>query len=242
MKSAHKVKLAALSASMLVLTSVPAMAEDFGVDVSANVGFVSQYSFRGIAQSNENIAVQGGFDFAHNSGLYAGVWGSNVNFNDGDEANVEVDLYGGYSGAFQGVNYDVGFIYYAYPGANSSLDYDFWEASLALGYDFDLFSASASVNHSPNFFADSGDAQYYALGVDVPLPAEFSLSAHLGHQDIDDNAAFGVPDYTDWSLALNYNFEGFDTQIKYLDTDLDEPGECADGCDARVIFGISRGF
>ena len=55
-------------------------------DFSANVGFVTEYSFRGIAQSDEHPAIQGGFDYSHDSGFYAGIWGSNVDFNDGDES------------------------------------------------------------------------------------------------------------------------------------------------------------
>lgn len=233
---------AALSALLLSPLSAQAGEKIGDFDLSANVGFVSEYSFRGIAQSNENPAVQGGFDVTHDSGLYAGVWGSNVNFNDGDEAQIEVDVYGGYSGSFKGLSYDVGLIYYAYPGANSSLNYDFVEGALAVGYDFDVLSASASINYSPEYFGDSGDALYYAAAVDVPLPSDFTLSAHIGYQEIDDNAAFGVPDYTDWSVGLGYNLAGFDMSLQYVDTDLDEPSECADGCDSRVIFGVSRSF
>jgi len=233
------------SVSLLAL-SVPvssSRAEEASVvDVSANVAFVSQYSFRGLAQSNENPAVQGGFDISHKSGLYAGVWGSNVNFNDGDEANLETDLYVGYSGSYKGFNYDIGGIYYAYPGADSALDYDFFEASLAVGYDFDVLTTSLSLNYSPEFFADSGDALYYAAAVDVPLPYDLSLSAHIGHQNIEDNAAYGVPNYTDWAVGLGYNFRGFDLSAQYVDTDLKEPSECADGCSERVIFSISRSF
>ncbi len=242
MKNKRLIRALMLSAFAITPFSAQAAMSDWDAEVSANVGFVSQYSFRGIAQSNENIAIQGGFDIAHNNGLYAGVWGSNVNFNDGDEANIEVDIYAGYSSEFKGITYDLGAIYYAYPGADSSLDYDFWEGSLAIGYDFDIFSATASINYSPDYFGSSGDAQYYALGVDVPLPADFTLSGHVGYQEIDDNAAFGVPDYMDWSIGLGYTLEGFDLSLQYIDTDLDEPGECADGCDSRVIFGISKSF
>lgn len=242
MKNKKILKIITLSSLAFAPLSAQAAPADWGVELSSNVGFVTEYSFRGIAQSDETIAVQGGFDLEHSSGLYGGIWGSNVDFNDGDEANVEVDLYGGYSGALQDVTYDVGVIYYAYPGADSSLDYDFWEGSFGLGYDFDIFSTSASINYSPEYFGNSGDAQYYALGVDVPLPADFTLSGHVGYQDIDDEAAFGVPDYTDWSVGLGYNWEGFDLSLQYIDTDLDEPGECSDGCDSRVIFGVSRSF
>lgn len=236
-----KLLLGALAFS--ALTTAPLAVQASDLDFSANIGFVTEYSFRGVAQSDEGPAVQGGFDVAHDSGLYAGVWGSNVDFNDGDEASSEIDLYAGYSGAFDnGISYDIGAIYYAYPNADSSLNYDFWEAAVSLGYDFGPLAASVSYNHSPEYFGESGDAQYYALNVDVPLPSDISLSAHIGHQDIDDEATFGLPDYTDWSIGFGYSYAGFDFSLQYVDTDLDEPGECADGCAERVIFGVSRSF
>jgi uncharacterized protein (TIGR02001 family) len=226
---------------LLTTTSHATLANDQAIDISANVGFVTEYSFRGITQSDENPAIQGGFDVAHESGIYAGIWGSNVDFNDNSEASSEMDLYAGFASSINQFSYDLGLIYYAYPGAADSLNYDFWEIALSMGYDFESFSASASVNYSPEYFGDSGDAVYYAAGVDVPLPAQFSLSGHVGHQTIDDNNSFG-PDYTDWSLGLGYSFVDFDFSLQYVDTDLKEGVECAGGCDARAIFGISRTF
>lgn len=234
--------LAAVSACAFYPSFAHAGGQIGDVELSANVGMVSEYSFRAISQSNEAPAIQGGFDASHASGLYAGIWASNVNFNDGDEAHIETDLYAGYSSDFNGINYDVGMIYYAYPGADSDLEYDFVEAAVSVGYDFDIFAVSASFNYSPDYFAGSGDAQYYAMAVDVPLPYDLSLSAHVGHQDIDDNTAFGAEDYTDWSLGVGYSYEGFDFGLTYLDTDLHEPTECADGCAERVIFSISKSF
>ena len=237
-------KLVLLGTAMCAFTfaSFPAQAAMQG-EFSANVGLVSEYSFRGLAQSDEHMAVQGGFDYSHDSGFYAGVWGSNVDFNDGDEAQVELDAYAGVSGEFDnGIAWDLGAIYYMYPGANSNLDYDYIEAAGSLGYDFGLFSLSGAVNYSPDFFAGSGDALYTAAYVDVPLPYDFTLGGHVGYQSIDDNTAFGVPDYTDWSVDVGYSWQGFDFSLSYVDTDLDEPSECADGCDARIIFGISRSF
>ena len=241
MKNKSSLYLALLSATVVIPSQ--AKAEEHKLfDFSANVGIVSEYSFRGIAQSNESLAVQGGFDLSHDTGFYAGIWGSNIDFNSDDDADLELDLYAGYSGSFSDVSYDVGVIYYSYPGADSGLNYDFWEGSLAFGYDFGLLSASASFNYSPEFFGESGDAQYYGASVDVPLPYDVTLSGHLGYQAIDDNAAFGVPDYMDWSVGLGYNFKGFDFALTYVDTDLHEPSECADGCSERIILSVSRSF
>ena len=210
-------------------------------DFSANVGIVSEYAFRGVQQSDENLAIQGGFDWSHDSGVYAGVWGSNVDFNDGDEANVEIDLYAGYAGGFSGFTYDVGILYYAYPGADNDLNYDYVEGKFTLGYDFGVLALSGSIFYSPEFFADSDDAVYYSGDVEVPLPYDFTLTGHIGRQTIDDNAAFALPDYTDWGIGIGYTLAGFDLSATYIDTDLSD-SECADGCDGRVIFGISRSF
>lgn len=236
--------LAALAVSTTLLAaplSANAAGEIKDVELSANVGFVTEYSFRGIQQSDENPALQGGFDVTHSSGLYAGVWGSNVDFNDGDEASVEIDYYAGYSSDFKGLNYDIGALYYTYPGADSDLNYDYMEVSLALGYDFKVFSLSTSVNYSPENFGDSGDATYLAGAVDVPLPHDFSLNAHIGHQWIDDEVAFGVDSYTDWSAGIAYSNWGFDFGLTYIDTNIPHE-ECEDGCDERVIGSISRSF
>ncbi|MCB1784067.1 MAG: TorF family putative porin [Alphaproteobacteria bacterium] len=230
----------AVSAAMLAMPLAAHAETKIGsVDVSANVGFVTEYSFRGIAQSNEGPAVQGGFDLSHDSGLYAGIWGSSVEFND---ASLETDLYAGYSHSIGNFSYDIGAIYYLYPETDRSQDLNFYEIAAAAGYDFDVASISASVNYSPDFLAGSGDAVYMNLAGNVPLPYDFSLNGHVGRQIIEQNAAFGTPDYTDWGLGVAYTWKGIDMNLSYIDTDLKEPSECADGCDAKVIFGISHSF
>lgn len=204
---------------------------------SANTTLTTNYVFRGITQSDEGPAIQGGFDYAHESGVYLGVWGSSI---DLPQAETELDVYGGISGSIDKFVWDVGALYYYYPGDNA--DYDFWEAALSVGYDFDLFSVSLGLNYSPEFFANSGNAYYYAAYLDVPLPYDLSLSAHVGRQTIDDEAAFGSPDYTDWAVGLGYTLGGFDLGLTYTDTSLDEPTECVDGCSESVTFSVSRSF
>lgn len=242
-----KIILAALMATILspsIAHAEEASAEQ-GIDknFSATVGFTSQYAFRGLAQSDENPAIQGSIDYAHENGLYAGVWGSNVDFNDGDEANIETDLYAGWKTEIKGFLLDGGFIYYAYPGADSDLNYDFFEAKAAVGYDFEFLNLNAGLNYSPNYFADSGDAWYISANADIPLPYDFKIMTHFGHQDIDDEDAFGSPDYNDWSAGLGYSYAGFNFALNYIGTDLDDGDECVRGwCDERVVFSVSRSF
>ncbi len=67
----------------------------------------------------------------------------------------------------------------------------------------------------------------------MPLPEKFSIGATLGYQIIDDEAAFGTPDYLTWSVTLSRPLFGFDLALSYVDTD---EGSCGNGCDATVLF------
>ena len=88
--------------------------------LTANVGLFSSYRFRGIDQSFGKPALQGGFDYAHASGFYAGNWNSNVDSAMYNGANVEMDFYGGFKATFGDFGLDVGGIYYYYPGSGAN--------------------------------------------------------------------------------------------------------------------------
>src|SRR5262245_21791049 len=90
--------------------------------LSGTVTAVSDYDFRGITQSAQDPALQGSIDYASDAGFYLGAWGSNIDFdvpNDPDccDGDIEVDLYGGFRGG-KDVTWDVGLVYYTYPGAD----------------------------------------------------------------------------------------------------------------------------
>ena len=88
---------------------------------SANVALTSDYYFRGISQTNNDGAIQGGFDWSHDSGVYAGVWASNVAFGS---TNIEADTYIGYGNEVSGFGYDLGWIRYNYNDTNYIPDFD----------------------------------------------------------------------------------------------------------------------
>jgi uncharacterized protein (TIGR02001 family) len=237
-----------------IVASVPALAQDTSPipgTLSANVALTTEYYFRGISQTDDAPALQGGLDYeveiAKPVSLYLGVWGSNVDFNEAggvDGATVELDWYGGFKGMIgnTGLSWSGGFIYYSYPGADSSLNYDFWEIQASLGYDFGVAAVTASVNYSPENFADSGDAWYPKLAVDVPVPGVkgLSFSGYVAKQYIDKEAVFGSPDYVEWNLSVSYAIPGLvDLSLAYSDTDID-PG--VDGKEEAVIFTVSKSF
>ena len=240
-----------LAGSMLATAGLASAAEPLVEEsaipgeFSANVALTSEYYFRGLSQTDDAPAIQGGFDYsvdiAPPASLYLGVWGSNVDFNDGaDGATVETDLYGGLNGSIgdTGISWDAGLIYYAYPGAASSLDYDFYELQGSLGYDFGVASTTASLNYSPDNFGDSGKAYYPKLALEVPV-GPVTLDGYIARQYIEKNDVFGVPDYTEWNLSATTSIAGFDATVAYSDTNISgDP----DGQTGAVIFTIARSF
>lgn len=221
---------------------------------SVNAGLFSDYTFRGISQTGNDPAFQGGIDWSldtghHGVGVYLGTWGSNVDFGDGDEASVEMDFYGGLTKKFGPVEASIGFIYYAYPGANDSLNYDYVEGTVSLSGEIAPgLSLGVGYNGSPENFGDSGDAHYFngSLSYAVPMKGmDLTLDASVGRQMIQDNATFGVPDYWDWkvgaTLALTPNVS---LSAFYTDTDI-STADCAGGsntCDARGQVSLVASF
>jgi uncharacterized protein (TIGR02001 family) len=185
--------------------------------VTTNIGFVSDYYARGISQNWHKPAVQGGFDVAHSSGFFAGVWGSNVSPNTFPDASVELDLYGGYNGtisAVEGLGYSVGAIGYFYPGG-SWKKYNFqgtpdqtpdggrwntYEANASLSYKW--ISAKASVTLGDWFGAESdtgwdggtSGTTYVELNAAYPLPwYGLTLVGHVGHLNVAGKLDLNVP-------------------------------------------------
>lgn len=225
-----------LLASALVAASGVAQAE-----VSANIAAVSDYLFRGVSQSS-NAAVQGGFDFAAETGLYAGTWISNVDFG----GEVETDLYGGYSGEMNGIGFDIGGIYYWYPDSGgdqtgSELDY----AEVALGLSYGPISAGIAytawgeVSNAP---FDSGDL-YYNISGEVPLEGGFSASAVLGYYDFDSKASGQEASYAHWGASLAKDvgeFGSVSVNYEQTDGDSDQPVATDDG--PKIWLGWSKEF
>lgn len=239
----------ALLASAILAAPAAVFAQDaaptFPGTFTGSVGMASEYAFRGITQSDENPAIQGNLDWNYNlaesTALKVGVWGSNVDFNDNDEASTEFDIYAGLTKTFGKANVGGQVLYYAYPGADSGLDYDFLEFTGSAGYDFDVVAVNGSITYSPNYFLDSDTALYYRLGATAPLPCNFVLDGHLGYQTISDNAAAGTPDYLDWALGVGYSINGVNLKLEYIDTDI-KKSEIADGAEARTVFTVSKSF
>jgi uncharacterized protein (TIGR02001 family) len=224
------------------------------LSVNANVAITTDYVFRGVSETKENPAIQGGFDASYPLGpldLFAGTWASNVDFDDGDEAQTEFDLYAGFSGELPmgwGLAWEAGTIYYAFPGAASSLNYDFLDGYIGLAYAFLgtvlTPEVAAKVYYSPDYSAATGQAVYAESSADFSLPYDTTLGLYVGYQTIEDNASIGLPDYLNWRVTLSKEILGLDFAISYVDTDISN-NECFGGtslCDPRPVFSVSKEF
>lgn len=197
-----------------------------GHDLSFNVAVTSDYIFRGIEQADEGIALQGGADYTHSSGLYAGTWLSSLK--NGDPADVEVDLYGGYSGELDGgISYDVGAIYYMYPDAQVEWG-NTWEVYVGAGYG--PFSAKISRSIG-DFFVYTDDGTYYEAGADFDIGYGVGLGLHVGYQSIESSD----DDYTDYGITLSKSYAGVDFSLSVTDTD-------NTGDDPKLAFTVAKSF
>ena len=133
-----------LAVSMLGVW-VPALA----VDLSANIGFNSEYLYRGIPQ--EKSSLFGGLDFEA-GGFYLGTWGADV----GD--GLEIDYYGGYGFEVGDFNFGVGGTIYTYTG---DFDDTYKEVNLSVGWNF--FTFDAAIGSYDNFDGPTLDYQFYSL-------------------------------------------------------------------------------
>ena len=169
---------------LLTMISLPSYS-----DVSANVSFATDYIWRGMTQS-DGPAIQGGYDFAAENGFYAGIWGSNVNFNDG--AGSELDYYFGYSFEAGSIGIDIGYIGYDYPKNNTGLDFEEIYVGFSMG-DFGVLFAEGQ-DQAPDYAEIS-----YAIG---------SVSFSYGEYD----------DYGD-NLGISYGFGcgSYDCALTYSD-------------------------
>ncbi|APC06932.1 TorF family putative porin [Polynucleobacter asymbioticus] len=119
--------LSGLACSSVFAEEAAAAAEAPEVSpITANVTVVNDYRYRGISQSNFKPAIQGGFDYAHESGFYIGNWNSSISWVSDNATNagvkpvsapIEMDFYGGFKKEFFGEGFasDLGVLQYVYP-------------------------------------------------------------------------------------------------------------------------------
>jgi len=211
--------------------------------VTGNFTLATDYAFRGVSQTNEDAAVQGGFDYAHSpTGLYAGIWGSNVSFPPG---SIELDYYGGWAKTWGDLGVNLGVIHYDYPG-NSLLNTD--EVYAAGTWKWFTLKYSSVISDRIFGVLDGKGSGYAELNFAYTLPQDFAIGAHYGMTMLDGEATPGTPnsdlDYDDYKISVSKAVAGFNLGLAYVGTTSLGSGYPTKPAtyDDRVIFSVGKTF
>ena len=234
-----KFLLAAASAA-ITAPAAPVLAQDSPHTFTANVGLFSEYIFRGVTQTAGNPAVQGGFDYGHSSGFYAGTWASNVSiyedFGAYKRSSLEWDFYAGFKRNIGSTDFyfDVGSIYYYFPGTRNpgAADADTWELYAGFGWKWLGMKYSYSLQ---DYFGARPTGQktdgtwYLDFFANYPIgETGITLSAHYGILDVKNDGnqdAATKASYDDWKLGVAYTvpsglFKNLEAGLYYTDTNV----------------------
>ena len=237
-----------LAASAL---STPAFAQEEEASgpfsLSGGISVTSDYRFRGISLSNEKVAVQPTLTVSHESGLYAGVWGSSLPDSPA-YGKFELDLYAGFATEVASrTTVDVGVTYYTYPGSHDGgAPTDYFEGIGKLSHDIGPVSVTGLVAYAPkqNSLGDA-DNIYLNLGAGFGIPnSPVTLTAGVGYND----GSLGLvsPDgqYIDWSVGASFAAGPATFTVQYIDTDVKKSGiKALDTLyDPTVVFTLGASF
>ena len=231
-----RVSLLALGAAM-VCAAGPAFAQDTApppaITINGTATIVSDYRFRGISQTDKNVAVQGSITVSHQSGLYVSAWGSSTDdyVTASGRGHQELDLIAGYKKTVNGTTFDVGVLYYVYPKSKLSGDQsssDFIEPYVSVAHTLGPATGKLSLAYAPkqkplalDQIGPAKDNVYLAGDLSLAIPkTPISLTGHLGHTWGPSWLSIGK-EYTDWNLGVAVTHKVLTLGISYVDTDGD---------------------
>ena len=228
-------------AALLAVSALPSLAQTTTAaapepefTITGNVGLFSDYRFRGISQTNKKPAIQGGIDFAHNSGFYLGNWNSNIDSAGFSGANIEMDFYGGWKTTIEGFGLDLGAIYYYYPGSGQGSAFTVDNTELYAAASFGPVSLKYNYAVSDFFGVPGTSGAYYVLLSGAhDFGNGFGINGSVGYQgglkngdpgysscvtEIDGHVSCSI---TDYKLGGTYTVDGWVLGLAYVSTNRD---------------------
>jgi uncharacterized protein (TIGR02001 family) len=243
--------LSALGVPAVAGAQTPAATPASPHTLTGNVGLVSDYRFRGITQTFEKPALQGGFDYSHASGIYLGNWNSNVSEGAGfPQGNLEMDFYGGWKKSFGDFGLDIGAIYYMYPGTDANADRGTAftnprDASKTHSGKIDnkeIYVGGTWKWLSAKWFYSLGDyfslpgtkgSHYLDFAATYDLGGGWGVVGHFGKLKTKgwyNGTKATKVDYSDWKLGVTKDVGGYLFGVSYIDTNAEG------GCSSDVGF------
>lgn len=215
--------------------------------VSGGAAAMTDYVWRGVSQTGGDTAVQGEVFVEHETGLFGGVWATNVDFTSaGDEddgVDYEVDVYLGYSLSLgETQTLDLQATRVSYPGAEDCCDYDYTEFQATLHF---AEYYNALVAYSPDIFGLGEGAFYYSAGAELPIgETGFGVNVQVGFYDLDDAAG---DSYIDYLVAVTHPLGPLQVALQYTNTasygdELTENLDDAEDADSTVALIVGWAF
>ncbi|HYN12522.1 MAG TPA: TorF family putative porin [Burkholderiales bacterium] len=211
--------------------------------VTGNMTLASDYRFRGLTQTFEEPALQGGFDYAHSSGLYVGNWNSSISETLFFGSPIEMDFYGGYKRSFGDIGLDVGLLYYYYPGSAPKVD----NTEIYVGGSWKFVSLKY-FHAVSEFFSipNTKNSSYIDLSATYDLGNGWGINGHIGQQKVKNR---GDLDYTDYKLGVTKDIGGWVFGAAYVDTTdaggwtgTNAAGRFLSLGDSTIVLSVSKTF
>lgn len=239
--NAHRLSVLLVGGFLALIAAAPVCAhphQNVPPGMSGFFGFVTDYVDRGVSQSNGKQALQGGVKWQHSGSAYVELWGSTVDFDDGDETSAEINYILGIQREVGSTQLDLNIAYIHYPGAAANLHYDLVEVGASVNRTLAIFDLTGHAIFTPSNSGSSGQALYVAMEASKDLAEAVNLRAHVGRQWHERNTIAG-PNYHDWGLALQWGGDHLKVALSFSDTD---GSDCADLCDARLAASLEISF
>jgi uncharacterized protein (TIGR02001 family) len=218
------------SIALAAALSMAALSSAQAEGLSFNVGAVSLYKSNGIDQDTRETkafrpAIQGGVDYDFGNGFYVGNWNSTGKF---DDANLEIDLYAGYSNELaSGLSYDVGFARYLYPSSGGG-----WNGNELYGsFSYGIFT----VKYTRGVSGSIDKMSRLGLSVEQPLSDKLTLKAGVGKRNSANNDGA-----TDFSVGASYDLGGDLSASAMLSGA--QKSKVGDAGKTRLVVGVSKSF
>lgn len=232
--------VAAALATPMIASAQQAAAPQSPHTITGNLGLFSSYRFRGIDQTFGKPAIQGGIDYSHASGFYAGNWDSNVSEGAGfPSGNLEMDFYGGWKNSWGDLGLDVGAIYYYYPGSDANPADGtgplvnprdpskthtgrISNTEVYIGGSWKWISLKYSHALSDYFsLPGTKGSRYLDLSASYDLGNGWGVNGHVGSFKLkgwDAGTDLTDGDYTDWKIGVTKDLSGWLFGAAYIDT------------------------
>jgi uncharacterized protein (TIGR02001 family) len=255
------IKSCILGGALAAALAVPAQAEN-KLALSATTVFTTDYIFRGYSNTTNGPAVQPEFDLTYGI-FYAGIWGSNVDFGavpnirtgaPTNIANIEIDYYAGITPTWGPVTFNIGGLYYTYPGYCEGKcglgNPDYFELKTGASYSKGAWTLGVVNYWSDDYFGAFGNSDALEGSLSYAFSKKLfnffspSIGGGVGYQWFEDIA----PDYAYWNAGLTLGFmTNWSADVRYWDTDL-STGGCVlvtgftKNCDERVVGTLKAVF